>query len=289
MAQRIESVNNQFTAGLIKTLWILRDYLSEIVVGGEWAPMLYHRYLAKDKNYTPIYTRDIDFMVNRHVPLLGQKTVDQLLTEANFAAIFKSRDIPPLIHYEGTIDDLDVEIEFLTDQVGSSSEITLEVQEGLHAEALRFISIIIENVMDITIDEPAWIQNPSRLTIKVPSPAAYIFNKGLVFVRRRSDVKQAKDLYYIFDMLTTLSDLRPDIIAEFHTLSKQYRPWFATIIKNMSHFFETPQSDGVLLVLDQRPDTAFYGMDDDQLQQYIHGTFQTFLTELMKINISPSE
>ncbi len=282
-------MSHPFAASLIKTLWILRDYLSEIVVGGGWVPMLYHRYVAKNSQYIPIYTRDIDFMVHRQVPISGSKTLDQLLTEAHFQAIFKSRDIPPVIHYEGTIDEIDVEIEFLTEQVGSGDGISLEVQKGLHAEALRFISLIIENVMEIALDEPAWIQNPSHLTIKVPHPAAYIFNKGLVFERRRSKVKQAKDLYYMFDILTTLPDLKPMIIGELHTLAKQYRPWFATLIKNLSRFFETPQSEGVLFVLDQRPDEAFEGLDDDQFMQYIYGTFQTFLAELLQINKAASQ
>jgi hypothetical protein len=86
-------------------------------------------------------------MVQTQVPVIGSKTVDQLLVEAGFEAIFKSRDIPPLIHYEGNIDGLDVEIEFLTDQTGSRPDLILKVQNGLHAEALRFTSIVVENAI----------------------------------------------------------------------------------------------------------------------------------------------
>ena len=46
---------------------------------------------------------------------IGKKTVDQVLVEGGFEAVFKSRDIPPIIHYEGKIENMDVEIEFLTD------------------------------------------------------------------------------------------------------------------------------------------------------------------------------
>lgn len=278
-------MKNKFTTGFIKTLWILRDYLNEIVVGGGWAPILYSRYLLQDKQHELVHTRDIDFMVKEKVPIVGSKTVDQLLAEANFEAVFKSRDNPPLIHYEGIIENEEVEVEFLTDQVGSNPEIVLKVQEGLHAEALRFISIIVDNVIEVQIDEPLVIQNPSCLKVKVPTPAAYIFNKGLIFVRRKDGVKKAKDLYYIFDILANLPDLRSDIVNEFRGLAERYTPWFNTLLNNLSPFFKEPESEGVLLVLEQKPTTAFIELDDDQLKHYIYGIFKNFLKELINFKL----
>ncbi len=60
-----------FKAGFLKTLWILREYLSVIVVGGGWVPLLYYHYLVADKSREPIRTRDIDLLVDTHVPVLG--------------------------------------------------------------------------------------------------------------------------------------------------------------------------------------------------------------------------
>jgi predicted nucleotidyltransferase len=104
-----------FKAGFLKTLWILRDYLSVIVVGGGWVPLLYYHYLVADKSIEPIRTRDIDLLVDTYVPVLGGKSIDRLLLEAGFKPIFRSSDTPPIIHYEATIEGEDVEIEFLTD------------------------------------------------------------------------------------------------------------------------------------------------------------------------------
>jgi len=53
-----------FKAGFLKTLWIIRDYLSEIVIGGGWVPLIYYHYLLADKSKEPIRTRDIDFTVS---------------------------------------------------------------------------------------------------------------------------------------------------------------------------------------------------------------------------------
>ena len=45
-----------FKAGFVKTLWILRDYLPVMVIGGGWVPLLYYHYLLADKFKEPIRT-----------------------------------------------------------------------------------------------------------------------------------------------------------------------------------------------------------------------------------------
>ena len=42
---------------------------------------------------------------------------------------------------------------------------------------------------------------------------------------------------------------------------------FKTFIKNLSNFFETIDSEGILLVSDQRPATAFTDLDNDQFKK----------------------
>jgi hypothetical protein len=279
-------MNDPFITGFLKTLWILRDYLPEIVVGGGWVPFIYYRYLLKDKEHEPIYTRDIDFMVQTQVPVIGSKTVDQLLVEAGFKAIFKSRDIPPLVHYEGNIDGLDVEIEFLTDQKGSRPELILKVQNGLHAEALRFISIVVENTIEVTIDDIFSEADPSALKVKVPTPSAYIFHKGLVFMRRRDREKRAKDLYYIFDIITGCGQIKPDIIAGLEELSKKYFAWFRIFIKNLGLYFESPNSEGILLITEQRPSSEFQGLNEDQFKRYVYTAFGEIIQDLKTSVIS---
>jgi len=279
-------MNDLFVSGFLKTLCVVKNYLPVIVIGGGWAPFIYHRYLLGNKNHEPIRTRDIDFMVPATVPVIGKKTVDQVLVEAGFEAVFKSRDIPPNVHYEGNIDNMDVEIEFLADQTGSNTEIVLEVQKGLYAEALRFISIVIENVTEVTIDVAVSVGHPSPLIVKVPTPAAYIFHKGLVFRRRKDPEKKAKDLYYIFDIITGCSQIMPAIMDDFTRLSRKYPAWFKTFIGNLSLYFETISSDGVLWVTAQRPSFAFQGLNMEQFKQFVRETFNGLLADLDKQNRS---
>jgi hypothetical protein len=60
-------MNEGFAPGFLRTLVILQDYLPSIVVGGGWAPFLYYRYLAGNKDHNPILTKDIDFMVSHQI------------------------------------------------------------------------------------------------------------------------------------------------------------------------------------------------------------------------------
>lgn len=271
-----------FKAGFLKTLWILREYLSVIVVGGGWVPFLYYHYLVADKSREPIRTRDIDLLVETRVPVLGGKSVDGLLLEAGFRSVFRSSDRPPVIHYEGTIEGEDVEIEFLTDQRGAKEDVVIEVQEGLHAEALRFISIPIEHAIELTIDDFQIGREHHPFRVKVPSPEAYIFHKGLIFERRKDKEKRAKDLYYIFDILANCPELKGRIIQGLNGFEKQYASWFSRFIRNLQKYFSELTADGVDMVSSQRPAEAFPKLTKEQFRQYVLGTFQELMEEVQR-------
>jgi len=269
-----------FKAGFLKTLWILREYLSVIVIGGGWVPLLYYHYLLADKSREPIRTRDIDLLVNIQVPMVGEKTVDRLLLEAGFKAAFKSSDTPPVIHYEGTIDGEEVEIEFLTDQRGPRDDGVIEVQKGLHAEALRFISIPINHTVDVTIDDFRTGGEYHPISVKVPSPEAYIFHKGLIFERRKDKRKKAKDLYYILDILANCPDLKERIINGLKDFEKGYPSWFSRFIKNLQKSFSDLTADGILMISGQRPAGAFPKLSEWQFREYVLGNFRELLDEV---------
>ena len=269
-----------FKAGFLKTLWILRDYLPVIVIGGGWVPLMYYHYLLADKSREPIRTRDIDLLVDIQVPMVGDKTMDRLLLEAGFESIFKSSDTPPVIHYEGTIDGEEVEIEFLTDQRGPRDDVVIEVQKGLHAEALRFISIPIGHAIEVTVDDLRIGGEYHPLRVKIPSPEAYIFHKGLIFERRKDKQKKAKDLYYIFDILANCPELKEGIIEGLKGFEKEYPSWFSRFIKNLQKNFSDLTADGILMISGQRPAGAFPKLTEDQFREYILGIFQEFIQEL---------
>jgi hypothetical protein len=273
-----------FKAGFLKTLWILRDYLSVIVVGGGWVPLLYYHYLLADKSREPIRTRDIDLFVDIQIPMVGEKLVDRLLLDAGFKPAFKSSDTPPVMHYEGIIDGEEVEIEFLTDQRGARDDVVIEVQKGLHAEALRFISIPINHAIEVTIDDLRIGGEYYPLKVKVPSPEAYIFHKGLIYERRRGKQKKAKDLYYIFDILANCPELNARIIEGLKGFEKEYPSWFSRFIRGLQKNFFDPTADGILMISSQRPAGAFPKLTNDQFREFILGNFQELIKEVTTIH-----
>ena len=270
-----------FAHGLFKTLEALRPYLSQIVIGGGWAPFLYYRYLAKNRERTPVLTRDIDFMVGHQVPVVGPQTIDEILTkEAKLTAAFKNLDNPAVIHYEGTIDGVEVEIEFLTDQTGSQDEKVLVVQKGLHAEALRYVSIIVENTLLLEINDMEPVQADAPLIVQVPKPAAYIFQKGLSFPDRRDKQKASKDLYYIFDILAGISEEHSIIVRDLAALSGKHPAWFKKFLSNLGTQFESTDAEGATRIVEQRPADAFPDLEDDQLRHFSHGILEQFIQKM---------
>jgi len=272
---------DDFARGLLKTLAVLRPYLPQIVIGGGWAPFLYYRYLAKNREHTPVLTRDIDFMVGHQVPIVGPQTIDELLTkEAKLTTAFKNLDNPAVIHYEGTIDGVEVEIEFLTNQSGSQEEKVLIVQKGLHAEALRYVSIIVENTLLLEIDNAESAQGDGPLIVQVPKPAAYIFQKGLSFPARRDKQKASKDLYYIFDILAKIPDEYIFEGGDFEVLAGKHTAWFNQFISNLSSQFESADAEGPVRIVEQRPADALPDLGDDQLRHFAHGTMVQFIQKM---------
>ena len=271
-----------FKAGFLKTLWIIREYLSQVVIGGGWVPLIYYHYLIGDKSLNPLRTLDIDFFVGDNVPVIGSESLDQLLTNAGLKSEFKSLDTPPVVHYEGKIEKFDVEIEFLTDQIGSKQDKVIEVQKGLHAEVLRYISISLENVITVSIDDFVEVKRPQHFQVRVPTPAAFIFHKGLVFKKRNKRNKKAKDLFYIFDVLVNFSNNIDYILNDFGLLKNKYKPWFEKFISNMEMYFANLTSEGIQLVLEQRSISSLPRLTDAQFSAFVYGTFQELISNIKK-------
>lgn len=273
--------HRRLKAGLLKTLWLIREYLPDIVIGGGWAPLIYYHYLLGDKSRFPILTKDIDIMVDEKVPVRKSRTLGEILTEAGLRTEFGDLiSKPPIVHYEGEIDGIEVEIEFLTNLRGKGEQKSVEVQKGLYAEALRYISISVENSQNVIIDDLKLKGISQEITVRVPSPAAFLFHKGVTFTRRRENQKKGKDLYYMFDVLVNCSDLEALIESELRSFKANYIKWFSTFISNLDNAFSDESSEGVILVQSQRTEDSFSTLDDDQFKQYVFGTFSNLLDKL---------
>jgi len=272
--------DNNFKKEFFKTLVILKDYLLDIVIAGGWAPLIYYRYLLSDKKIRPLRTKDIDIVVPESLKKRKEKTVNELLLEAGFKPKFKSLHAPPVVSYEGIVGDYEVEIEFLTHKKGPKEDIVIEVQQGLHAQSLRFITLLLDHTIEVDIDD-FLLADGKILRIRVPTPGAYIFQKGLIFVRRNKRLKKAKDLYYIFDILANCQELHNQIIDGFGRFKELYpKNWTKQFLKNLRIYFLDANAEGIHLIQTQRPPSAFPSMEEEQFAQYTLSVFNEFISKV---------
>ena len=174
---------------LLKTLDTLKPYLEDIVIVGGWVPYIYRKYEAMPARHPSVRTGDIDIAVQHRVPDNGRMTIDDLLSKAGYTTRMYGSN-SGAVKYELTTPP--TEIEFITSEIGRSREESIAVQSGLIAQALRYLDILLNNTRKITIN--AQLSGLEIFaTVKVPVPAAFVFQKALTFPERRN--KKAKDMY----------------------------------------------------------------------------------------------
>lgn len=191
---------------LIKAMQVLEPYLDEIVLVGGWVPLLYSRCGHTSSPHPLLRTMDIDIVVPGRVPDRGRPAIDQLLSRAGYEPRVHPSD-DALVKYE--LASPVTEIEFLTPEIGRPGRATRSVQRGLTAQALRYLQILLENTVKIRIDDTVCGSDIS-LTVTVPSPGAFIYQKGLTLSpgSRRENYKLAKDLYYILGIVDCPDEAR---------------------------------------------------------------------------------
>jgi len=258
---------------LLKTIEVLKPYLKDVVIVGGWVPLLYRRYGRIPSRHPSVRTMDIDVAVPRHLKESGRPTIDELLSSAGYKARVYGSDVS-IVKYE--LESPVTEIEFLTPEVGRPGKATATVQRGLPAQALRYLQILLENTMEIDINDTVSGLDISSV-VRVPSPGAFIYQKGLTLSHRRAKV--SKDLYYIFDLLESSTELRDSIPAEINSLRSRYAArWFGSFIRNLNKYFPESGAEGPALVA-----TQYTGpVPADTFRNYTHRTFRDFVQALQE-------
>ncbi|RJP27257.1 MAG: hypothetical protein C4536_14010 [Actinobacteria bacterium] len=271
-----------FKHSLFKIIEILGEYLSEVVFAGGWAPLIFYHYLIGDKTRTPLLTQEFDLMVGRRIRSRGI-SLNELLRDAGLHPEPRDSSPHPAQIYSGEIKGNHLELEFFAPMTGRGGDRAIEVQDNLLALPLRYADIIVSAAMEVVIDDHPLHSVTTPVTLLVPSPGAFIFNKGLTFSRRQAASKEDKDLYYIFDILARCPELRQEILEEIGTLKRSsatHVKWFRSFLKNMADYFGDPDAKGINMVFRQRPSNAFPGLDDQQFRQYVFEIFKEFIEEL---------
>src|SRR5271154_125180 len=131
-----QNQEDKIISEFLKSLGPWRDF---VVIGGGFALFIYKSYFADPKlENPPVGTRDIDSLIPRRVPSVSKKNIAKHLSEAGFTPIFKSVDIPATESYVKTIDEVEVEVEFLTDSATRNDKNTNVLIAGVVAQPLSY-------------------------------------------------------------------------------------------------------------------------------------------------------
>lgn len=204
----------------------LGPWKKHVVVGGGFALFIYKLYLADEalENF-PVGTRDVDSLIPRKVPDTSKKNIAQHLETAGFKQQHKAMDHPATEAYVKEIEGVEVEIEFLTSDDSRKDKHANVHISGIIAQPLRYLNMSLQMTTEF--------KTYSGVTGRVVTPGAWMFHKGLTFTRRKSSLKQLKDLYGIWYVTTQLGTFSDQAIEEFHLLAKLNQSWFGAFRKNL--------------------------------------------------------
>lgn len=204
-----------------------------IVIGGGYALIIYRLYLANNKGNPPVGTRDIDSLISRKLSRIFDKSIAEYLDDAGFEQSFKDYEHPATESYIKEMDGIEVEIEFLTDDStrGAKNKNIAIVGAGVTAQQLTYIQMSLDNIQNF--------KTFSGTSGQVVSSGAWMFHKGLTFLKRSDKTKKYKDLYGIWYVATQLGEFSRKGIEELLLLSKQHSQWFKTFYKNLQKWVAT--------------------------------------------------
>lgn len=235
------------------------EWTSSLVLGGGVALILYDRCMAK-ADARPVATTDMDFLIPR-CPIVSANVepLSKILQEMGFHHRAKDLGDPPIESYVKEINEIEIEVEFLTDDRArkKTNSTSIPIAQVV-AQSLSYLEMSLEFSTTVTL--------PNRTEIRVVRPEAWVFHKGMTFSRRRTAAKSAKDLYGIWFVLTMLGDFSEATMAALEPLqSKQPMSWKKVFIENLQSWVAQASPRDWSILIGQDPESrmteiAFRGL-----------------------------
>lgn len=242
----------------------LRPYLSQLVVVGGWVPYLYTKVYEGAVAHAPLLTADFDVALARREFIEGEVTLDTSILDSGFSYDFASLDKPPVVRYVKSMEfGRRAEIEFIID--AGRSESRVEIIGSINAQALRHIDLLVANPTSHPLTRFGMEGDEA---LRLPRPSMFALHKVLVAPRRPYREKTAKDLYYAFYVLDSFPQWKEGLLNEAHAFARVSPERAAIAATYLESMFEDIGSDGVSLLLSQRPQTAYRLMSENQFRRY---------------------
>lgn len=241
---------------LVQSARAMGPYRDDVVIAGGLVPLLYRFHPDYDRpRPSPLLTGDLDWTAPETLPMRGDTRLRAHLEKHGFTIVPSRRtrgDVPPKHVFQakerGTNRPAEIHGEFLVPLIGSKTDrhgnpkSPREIQEGLTAEAIRYLDLLLWRPVDFDIRHlEEVIEVDEDMTIQIPRLGPYLVQKALCSERRDRTEKRNKDLAYIFDVVMLAhpdwGSMREEI-DDLETESSEWSSWIEDALSILRDAFE---------------------------------------------------
>jgi len=250
---------DDFLAHVLRTF---RPYLKTFVLVGGFAVRLYELHpRAAPSSVRVLRTFDADLAVpNVRIPVTGE-SLAALAESAGFQPDFRGDHIPPVMKFvpkrtvAKRVGADEYTVEFLTPLTGArvrrggKAAATSEIQEGVTAQRLRYLDLLLESPWPISLAEfPGGEKERGAIQVLLPHPGFLIVQKILISDEPNRQDKRPKDMAYIYQVVSLFRRHLPDLAAEVRARMgpvPAWRQWLARFKRMAGSLFAGPRAPAV--------------------------------------------
>ena len=239
----------------------LKEYFEDLTLVGGWVPYVYSNYLLENVGSKFITTVDVDFGFGNFRGKKNQKTIYEKLNSLDYTErhIEIGKIYPVVMYREGKIP-----VEFITYPEVSRDAIEKLVGRQININKVFRFDFLLRHRIPVIMKDA---RRKEKYKIYCPKPSAFLYHKGATFLDREDELKQAKDLHYMYFILRYAPDYGL-IVKE----TKQYRAngYFEDVTENLHKYFMRISSKGCLLVeRENGPDEFIQDLRKDIFERFI--------------------
>ena len=195
------------------------------------------------------------------------KTIFEVHSSLNYKERhFRIGKLYPVVLYKQG----EIPIDFITSPKTKDKLVKELVGRQIIINKIDKFDFLLENRMSIKVRAD---RGKTSYKVQCPKPSAFLFHKGATFIDREGELKQAKDLHYMYFILRYAPNL-DIVLAEVAEYKK--KGYFIGISKNIRKYFERKTSQGSLMVEKENGPDEYI----DDLRQDIFERFNELLEYL---------
>jgi len=245
----------------------LKDYLDDLTLVGGWLSYVYAKFLWHNLEAQSVTTVDIDFGFGGNKTKPHSKTIFEALSSLNYKERhFRIGKLYPVVLYKQG----EIPIDFITSPNTKDKLVKELVGRQIIINKIDKFDFLLENRMSIKVRAE---RGKTSYKVQCPKPSAFLYHKGATFIDREGELKQAKDLRYMYFILRYAPNL--DIILAKVAQYKE-KGYFIGISKNIKKYFERKTSQGCLMIEKENGPDEYI----DNLRQDIFERFNELLEYL---------